>query len=139
MHFHWSENLSLSQYQLSKHFSKIFFWSTVIIKIFGPKLRSEKPQRAHAKKLRNYVPTFSDEFVKLTNAGRKTGFLSWKRYREPPTEKLSKIVLLLLGLKVIVLGSIVTEMKTQSLAHCTFMLKKNVYKKLMVMSATGQL
>ena len=40
-------------------------------------------------------------------------------------KKLSKIVLLMLGLTVRVLGPIVTEMKTQSLAHCTFILKEN--------------
>ena len=40
-------------------------------------------------------------------------------------EKLSKIVLLLLGRTVRVLGPIVTEMNTRSLAHCTFILKEN--------------
>ena len=46
---------------------------------------SGETQRAHIKKLRNYNPTFSDELLKLTNAGRKPGFLNRKRYREPPT------------------------------------------------------
>ena len=54
-------------------------------------------------------------------------------------EKLSKIVLLLLGVTVRVLGLIVMEMNTQSLAHCTFISKENAQKNLMVMSATGQL
>ena len=37
LHFYWSENLNLSQYQLSKHFSKIFFGSRDMTKIFGLK------------------------------------------------------------------------------------------------------
>ena len=40
-------------------------------------------------------------------------------------EKLSKNVLLLLGLKVRVLGLTVMEMNTQSLAHCAFIPKGN--------------
>ena len=54
-------------------------------------------------------------------------------------EKLSKIVILLLGLTARVLGPIVTDMKTQSLVLCTLILKENAYKVLMVMFATGQL
>ena len=46
---------------------------------------SEETQRAYVKKLHEYVPTFSDKFVKLKNAGKKPGFLNQKRYREPPT------------------------------------------------------
>ena len=45
----------------------------------------EEARRAHVKKLRDYVPTFLDEFVKSKNAYRKPGFLNRKRYREPPT------------------------------------------------------
>ena len=37
LHFYWSGNLNLLQYQLSKHFSKIFFASTGMTKIFGLK------------------------------------------------------------------------------------------------------
>ena len=46
---------------------------------------NEETRRAHVKKLRDYVPTFSEKFVKSKNAGRKPGFLNGKRYREPPT------------------------------------------------------
>ena len=54
-------------------------------------------------------------------------------------EKLSKIVILLLDFTSRVLGPIVTDMKTQSLVLCTFILKENAYKILMVRFATGQL
>ena len=37
---------------------------------------SEETRRAYVKKLRDYVPTFSDEFVKSKNAGREPGFLN---------------------------------------------------------------
>ena len=61
----------------------------------------------------------------------------------PPatTQKIptTKIVWLLLGLTVRVLGPIITEMKTQSLTHCTFILKENALKNLMAMSPTGHL
>ena len=33
---------------------------------------SEETRRVHVKKLRDYVATFSDEFVKSKNAGKKT-------------------------------------------------------------------
>ena len=46
---------------------------------------SEETRRVHVKKLRDYVATFSDEFVKSKNAGKKPVFLNRKRYREPPT------------------------------------------------------
>ena len=46
---------------------------------------NEETRRAHVKKLRDYVPTFSEKFVKSKRAGRKPGFLNGKRYREPPT------------------------------------------------------
>ena len=46
---------------------------------------SEETRTTHVKKLRDYVPTFTDEFVKSENAGRKPGFLNRKRYREPST------------------------------------------------------
>ena len=42
LHFYWSENLDLLQFQLSKKFSKIFLGSTVMTKIFGPKLGRNK-------------------------------------------------------------------------------------------------
>ena len=51
-------------------------------------------------------------------------------------EKLGKIVLLLLGFTVRVLGPIVTERSTRSLANCTLISKENAYKSLMIMSAT---
>ena len=53
--------------------------------------------------------------------------------------KASPSILLLLSLTVRLLASIVTEMNTQSLAHCTLISKENALKNLMVMSATGQL
>ena len=40
-------------------------------------------------------------------------------------EILSKIILLLLGFTVRLLGPIVMELNTQSLAHCTFISKVN--------------
>ena len=46
---------------------------------------NEETRRVHVKTLRDYVPTFSDEFVKSKNVGRKPAFLNRKRYREPPT------------------------------------------------------
>ena len=46
---------------------------------------SEETRTAHVKKLRDYVSTFSDEFVKSENTGTKPGFLNRKRYREPTT------------------------------------------------------
>ena len=53
--------------------------------------RSEETRIAYIKKLRDYVPTFSDKFVKSTNAGRKPGFLNQKKYREPPTVFVDRV------------------------------------------------
>ena len=52
---------------------------------------SEETRRAYVKKLRDYVPTFSVEFVKSKYAGRKPGFLNQKRYIEPPTVFLNHV------------------------------------------------
>ena len=51
----------------------------------------EEARRVHAKKLGDYVPTFSDEFDKSKNAYRKPGFLNRKRYREPPTVFVDRV------------------------------------------------
>ena len=52
---------------------------------------SEEIWRAHVRKLQDYVSTFSNEFVKSTNGGRKPGFSNWKIYREPPTVFVDRV------------------------------------------------
>ena len=52
---------------------------------------SKETQRSHVEKLRDCDLTFSDQFLKSKNDGRKPGFLNRKRYRAPTTVFVDRV------------------------------------------------
>ena len=86
LHFYWSENLDLLRFQLSKKISKIFLGSTVMTKIFGPKLVRNKEKMGcffYQKLPLNYYPylEIQKRFFKIfliIDIAKRSGFCSNK-------------------------------------------------------------
>ena len=61
LHFHWSKNFNLLQFQLSKKVSRISLGSTVVTKIFGPKECNKRQKNIFLAKITSkLLPRTSD-------------------------------------------------------------------------------